>query len=403
MIITFRKAFLTVIFSLLLSAAGTFAQQDGRPLALPPGTLTRDSGITLLPTLFDGKIANEVRWVGLGEFTHGGEETGLFKYRMVQYLILHRGFRQLLVEYPDVILVPLNKYLQSSGPDNPDSTRILGRRVLGRTVLSCKPFFDLLVWIRNYNVNHHNDMVCVRGIDVEGASTAFAEYFIYNFLLPLDHSAAGKILSEWSGGPKDSITVAGLNWADKNRQRILQYAGERTDEELQYNISVARNALIHVALKRQDFNQAGTFRDSIMAENVRSFKTAKSIIWAHNGHLTTADYVLSLGNYLRAAVGKEYFCLLTDYSGEARVWTISGENNRLQQQDFVADKKSFASMIRRKYDVKEGVVFFDSLRAKSQPALNNIDRTGRQRVIPGKGHPFDALVIFDRVEPFIFD
>lgn len=403
MIIKSRKVFVTVIFSLLLSAAGTFAQHDGRPLALPPGALARDSGITLLPTLFDGKIADEVRWVGLGEFTHGGEETALFKCRMVQYLILRRGFRQLLVEYPDVILVPLNNYLQSSGPDNPDSTRILARRVLGRTILKCKPFFDLLVWIRNYNVTHHNDMVCVKGFDLEEASTAFADYFMYNFLLPLDHPAALKILSEWSAGPKDSITVAGLSWAGKNGQRILQYAGERTAEELQYNISATRNALIHVALKRQNIYRASAFRDSIMAENVRAFRTAKSIIWAHNMHLTTADHAVSLGNYLRAAVGKEYFCLLTDISGEARVWTISEKDNRLQQQEFAASKKSFASIIRRKYDLKEGVVFFDSLRAGSQPAFNDIDRNGRQRVIPGKGHPFDALVIFNRVEPFIFD
>lgn len=403
MIITFRKIFVTVIFSLLLSAAGTFAQQSSSPFALPPGTLARDSGITLLATLFDGKITDEVRWVGLGEFTHGGEETALFKCGMVRYLILHRGFRQLLVEYPDVKLLPLNNYLQRSGSDDQDSVRGLARRILGRTVLACKPFFDLLVWIRNYNINHHNGMVCLRGIDVEGASTAFADYFMYNFLLPLDHSAAGKILSQWSEGPADSITVAGLNWAGKNRQRIVQYAGEHTAEELQYDISAARNALIHLALKRQNIYQASAFRDSIMAENVRSFRTAKSIIWAHNMHLTTADYALSLGNYLRAAVGKEYFCLLTDISGEARVWTISAKDNRLQKQEFVADKKSFASMIRRKYDLKEGVVFFDSLRAGSQPAFNNIDRSGWQTVIPGRGRPFDALAIFNRVEPFVFD
>src|SRR6185436_17666387 len=136
-----------------------------------------------------------------------------------------------------------------------------------------------------------NDRVFLKGIDVETASTAFADYFMYNFLLPLDHSTAGKILSEWSGGPKDSITVAELSWSDKNRQRILQYAGERTAEELQYIISATRNALIHLALKRQNIDRASAFRDSIMAENVRSFRTVKSIIWAHNMHLTTADYV----------------------------------------------------------------------------------------------------------------
>ena len=403
MIMKFSKVFVTAIFSLLLSAAGTFAQKAGRPFALPPGTLAQDSSITLLTTLFHAKIADDVRWVGLGEFTHGGEETGLFKCKMVRYLILHRGFRQLLVEYPDVILLPLNNYLQSSGPGDQDSVKVVARRIFGKSILACKPFFDLLVWIRNYNVNHHNDKVCLKGIDVVGESTAFADYFIYNFLLPLDHSATLKILSEWSGSPKDSITVAGLNWAGKNRQKIAQYAGARTFEELQYNISVARNALIHEALKRQNVDRASAFRDSVMAANVLSFRTAKSIIWAHNGHLTTADHVVSLGNYLGAVVGKEYFCLLTDFSGEAQVWTIEAKDNMLQKPEFVAKKKSFASMIRRKYDLKEGVVFFDSLRAGSQPAFNNIDRTGRHAVIPGKGHPFDVLVIFNRVEPFIFD
>lgn len=356
----------------------------------------------LLPTLFDGKITDEVRWVGLGEFAHGGDETTRFKGRMVRYLIQHRGFRQLLVEYPDLSLLPLNNYLQSSGPYDQDSVRVLAGRTFGRTVLTCESFFDLLVWIRNYNVNHRNDKVCLRGIDVFRASAVFADYFIYNFLLPLDHSAALKILSKWNGGPEDSITVAGLDWADKNRQKILQYVGERAVEELQYGISAAKNALIYETLKRQDFNRAGPFRDSIMAENVRSFRTGKSIIWAHNVHITTADYPLSLGHYLKAAVGKEYFCLLTDISGEARVWTISGTDNRLQLQDFVANKKSFASIIRRKYNLKEGVVFFDSLKAGSQPAFNYIAYNGEQAVIPGKGRPFDVLAIFNRVEPLVF-
>ena len=403
MIIKFKAVFVTVVLSLVLPAAGTFAQQDSKPHAFPPGTLAQDSGIAWLPTIFDGKISDAVRWVGLGEFTHGGEETALFKSGMVRYLILDRGFRQLLVEYPDVMLLPLNDYLQSSGPDNPDSVRILARKIFGTTVLAAKPFFDLLVWIRSYNVNHQSDRVNLKGIDVEGASTAFADYFMYKYLLPLDHSVALKMLSEWSEGPKDSITAAELDWAGKNRERIVQYAGESGSEGLWYDIAAARNELIHSPLKRQNVYRASVFRDSVMAENVLSFRTGKSIIWAHNMHLTTADYVFSLGNYLRPAVGKEYFCLLSDFSGEARVWTISGKDNRLQKQEFVADKRSFASKIRRKNDLKEGIVFFDSLRAGSQPGFNNIDYSGGQTVIPGRGRPFDALAIFPHVEPFVFD
>lgn len=403
MIIKFKAVFVTVVLSLLLPAAGTFAQQDSKPLVFPTGALAQDSGIAWLPTIFDGKITDVVRWVGLGEFTHGGEETALFKSGMVRYLILDRGFRQLLVEYPDVILLPLNDYLQSSGPDNPDSVRILARKIFGTTMLAAKPFFDLLIWIRSYNVNHQSDRVNLKGIDVVGASTAFADYFMYNFLLPLDHSGALKILSEWSEGPKDSITAAELDWAGKNRERIVQYAGESKSEGLRYEITAARNELIHVTLEKQNFYRASAFRDSVMAENVLSFRTGKSIIWAHNIHLTTADYVVSLGNYLRPVVGKEYFCLLSDYSGEARVWAISGKDNRLLKPELVSDKRSFASMIRRKYDLKEGIVFFDSLRAGSQPGFNYIDRTGWQTLIPGKGRPFDALAIFDHVEPFVFD
>lgn len=399
----FKVGYLALIIFPLLFSLKSLAQDADRPLVFPLASFSLDSDVTWLSKIFDNKIADGVQWVGLGEFTHGGEETVLFKSKMIQYLVTERGYRQVLVEYPDVILLPLSNYLRRTSSGSLDSVKPFAQAAFKWTVLANKPFYDLLIWLKQYNLEHPGDMVSLKGVDIEGASTAFADYFMYSYLLPLDPSGALELLSKWSDGPKDSIAVAELKWFDENKQRIAQYSGERSYAALLYDIKAARNELTHESLKKESMYKASSFRDSIMAGNILSLNASKAIIWAHNMHLTTDDYAISLGNYLNAVVGKKYFTILTEFSEEATILAISNNNNMLIKKTFGPNKKTIAAIINKKYNLSEGIVFFNSLKAGIQPAFNNIDRAGWQSTIPGKGHPFDALVIFSKVNPIVFD
>jgi hypothetical protein len=81
--ITKKVGYVTRVIFLLLFTLKSFAQNADRPLIFPLRSFSLDSDVTWLSKIFDNKITDGVQWVGLGEFTHGGEETGLFKSKMV--------------------------------------------------------------------------------------------------------------------------------------------------------------------------------------------------------------------------------------------------------------------------------------------------------------------------------
>jgi erythromycin esterase-like protein len=396
-----RHLILSIYLSIVSMSA--FSQKSDSPRVFSLQSFCLDSNTNWLGKIFDDKIKDDIQFVGLGEFTHGGEETILFKSKMIQYLIIQKGYRRLLLEYPDMMLSQLNNYLLHSSSISLDSVKIITKKAVGTTVLANTSFYDLMVWVKKYNLKQPNDMISLHGFDIVGASDAFADHFLYNYLLPTDHSYALDMLSRLRGGTKDSITVAELQWYYKHQESLKRHISNKSYNILTDDVQDAEYSLRYKLLQRSNIGKAYEFRDSIMANNViASSNNSKAIIWAHNLHINTAtDYAMSTGNHLEKAVGKKYFSILTDFSTEATVWLISNEHHILSKKTFTPDKKTAAYILRKKFKVDEGILFFTDLKP-DQTLFNIIDFSGYQAVY-GKGHPFDALVIFKNVSPFIFN
>lgn len=380
-----------------------FAQKSVSPKFFPLQSFSLDSNINWLGKIFGDKINENIQFIGLGEFTHGGEETILFKSKMIQYLVIQKGYRQLLLEYPNVTLSQLNSYLLNTSSTNLDSLRLITKRTVGATVLANASFYDLMVWLKKYNLKQPNDMVSLHGFDIAGASDAFADPFLYNYLLPADHLNATEILSKLRGSAKDSITVAELKWFYAHQESFKLHVSKKTYNSLIYDVQAAENSLTYKVLQKSDMGKAYEFRDSIMAKNIiASSNDLRAIIWAHNLHINTAaDYAISMGNHLKRIVGNKYFSVLTDFSSKATVWLISNEDHKLSKKTFTSDKNTIAYTLRKKFSIDEGVLFFADLKT-NQTLFNIIDFSGYQVVI-GKGHSFDALIIFKNVNPFVFN
>jgi erythromycin esterase-like protein len=246
-------------------------------------------------------------------------------------------------------------------------------------------------------------MISLHGFDIAGASDSFADHFLYNYLLPTDHSYALDILSKLRGGTKDSITVAELKWFYRYQESLKLHISKKLYNTLTDDVQAAENSLTYKLLQKSNMGKAYEFRDSIMAKDViTSSNNSKAIIWAHNLHINTAaDYAMSMGNHLEKAVGKKYFSILTDFSTEATVWLISNERHILSKKTFTSNKKTAAYILRKKFNIDEGILFFTDLK-QNQTLFNIIDFSGYQTVY-GKGHPFDALIIFKNVNPFILN
>jgi len=388
-----------IIIYLFISSLQSFGQRLVKSHVPELKSLSLDSSYNWLDDIFGEQITTDVKFVGLGEFTHGGRETILFKSKMIQYLVREKGYRQVLLEYPNVALHPLNDYLKRKNSSNLDSATIIAQELFERTFLSNTSFYNLITWIKQYNLTHPDDTINLRGIDIEGASAGLADYFMQHYLLPIDRSHALEISSKWGTAIKDSLVMAEVDWFKKNRGMLEERLGKTAYQNLGYDVEAAEDKLTHDSLQKINIYKASAFRDSVMAAYTVAFGGPKSIIWSHNIHVTTSDYVVSLGNYLKKIIGNQYYSVLTDFSHNATVWSISNKGE-LSKKTYISNDKTVAYKLGKKQGIGQGVLFFDDLKA-SQTRVNYIDRAGNQMVF-GRGHTFDALVVFNDVEPFMF-
>lgn len=76
-----------------------------------------------------------------------------------------------------------------------------------------------------------------------------------------------------------------------------------------------------------------------------------------------------------------------------------GQEGYLVKKDFLADKKSTAYSIKKRFKLPSGIVFYENLKTgRNKAKFNDIDMFGGQRVV-GSGRTFDVLVFFDHVQP----
>jgi len=376
----------------------TFAQLKSKSQIHSLESLSLESTSGWLGSVFDEQITGSIRFVGLGEFSHGGNETIQFKSKMIQYLVERKGYRELLLEYPNIVISPLAEYLVNNKSINIDSVVSLAKSAFGRTFLGNTSFYDLLVWIKEYNLSHQGDEISLRGIDIEAASGAFPDYFMTSVISFMDPSDASKLRSAWKSIHKDSVVVEQMHWFRKNQELIKMHVDKGTFDKLSYNVKCAEYKLIHEALQKTNVYRASAFRDSVMAANV-VVKNTKAIIWAHNLHITTSDNVVSMGNYLKTIARKQYYTILTDFSDQATVWSISN-TGELFKRTYVSHVKTVANKILKNYNVDQEIILIDDIKDK-HPKVNCIERTGNQYFF-GKGRPFDCLVVLKEVTPFVF-
>lgn len=227
---------LFIISCLCVISFYSYSQKtSNKPTIFPLGSLSTDTAVTWLSAAFDSKIDDNVTIVGLGEFTHGAHETFIYKYKMIQYLVEKKNYRNILMEYPNVTLSSLNNYLTNKNSLSTDSAKTLAEKTYEWSIKD-KSLYSLIVWIKEYNLAHPTDMVNIKGIDITGASTAFANYFMDKCLIPLDTRVAAAIRSKFNQNQKDSITVAEISWFNNHSEKVKQYLNKTDYDEVLYNL-----------------------------------------------------------------------------------------------------------------------------------------------------------------------
>ncbi|MBS0028142.1 erythromycin esterase family protein [Chitinophaga sp. 22321] len=388
----------------------SFAQGSNKISFSEIGPLSLDSSTAWVERVFNTSLNDDVQIVALGEVSHGGYEPLALKAKMIQYLVEKRGYRNILMEFPDIEDIwPVRQYLLNNSVKELSIADSLAQTTTTGLLNAQEVFSQLFRWLKLYNLAHPQEMVKVVGCDLS-RDEGFRPFFLYNYIIPFDPVNAQRLLYHWENNQvSDSLRMDAINtWFNVNKSRLMKEMTKDEFSELQYHLQDETNAIGHKPLENSPLPEndplSTKYRDSIMAHNVIYFTgSQKTIVWAHNGHVSTLNW--RMGKYLKAYYKSRYFILLTDFSNEANIYAIVGENevaggNRaIREQHFTTARTSISYNLLKNYGISSGIFFAPDIPInKVYNDINVIDLHGKQ-FIQSSDQPFDVLAIFSKINP----
>lgn len=295
--------------------------------AIPLKTVEAGTDFTDLQPL--KKTFQDVRFVGLGEATHGTREFFQVKHRLLEFLVRELGFRVFALEGSYAALQLINDYVMGIMDD--------GAQALdsqGFWTWNTEEVRTMLDWARRYNADTPADKrVKFVGFDIqfnqpgkdklldylkrvapERVDTT-ASFFRTNLdslnsalSTSIQQENMQKTLKELQINYNDLFVFLELNGPNlivKSSQAEYEQMREYARVLTQYIDSYSRQAPAGIAIR--DVYMADNFRRLVDREPAGT----RFVLWAHNGHVATDNngLFMPMGAYLRQYYGNAYYAL----------------------------------------------------------------------------------------------
>jgi len=362
--------------------------------------------IANLATVFDDRIMDSVKVVGLGEVSHGTYEPMAFKVNMIKYLIEKKGYRKILLELSDFGSIRLmRRYLTDR--NNRDTSYV--QEWSKKNSLLAAPsasYKELFGWAKQFNLDHPHDSIVIIGFDL-GVEKSIINFILNSYIIPYSHQESLNLINQFEQPISDADKIGLIKlWYEKNKARLSTTLNDAEQYWLDLYIQNAIHGVDYL-VKSSEADAMNPmkgihFRDSILAKNVVYLSASdKAIIWAHNGHLIRGD-VKFMGDYLNNYYRQKYYVIATDFSkyAVADVVTTSPENRdekKITTKIFKSDQRTAASIMLRDFGISKGIFFSDELTNKNIPDYTNVIDAGGLQLITSGTHAFDALAVFDYI------
>jgi erythromycin esterase len=273
-------------------------------------------------------VLKGVRFVGLGEETHGTREFFQFKHRMLEFLVKDMGFRVFALEASYSACQIINDY-------------VLGRMNDGTKALDSQGFWTwntqevraMLDWMRAYNASVPVERrVKFAGFDIqanEPSQTKLLEY--------LGRVAPERVADTESFFKTDVNELIGISFFGKDdaantaRAKLKELKNQYNDLlvflEISEPILAAKSSQTEYEQMREyarvlaqyldvysRAKPSGALRDTYMADNFRRLVNreppgTRFVVWAHNQHIIAGGRQPTLGSRLRQNYGDEYYAV----------------------------------------------------------------------------------------------
>lgn len=275
-------------------------------------------------------IFKDLRFVGLGEATHGTREFFQFKHRMLEFLVEELGFRVFAIEASYSACENINDYVMGRSDDG---AKALDSQVFW--VWNTNEVREMIDWMRTYNARATAEQkVKFVGFDVPYNQTGQSRLVEYlKRVAPERVGPAEELFAEDIDELKQLSTGSSNNKELRKRAKELQlkYNDLFAFLELRASSLIAKSNQAEYERMREYARVLAQFvdvygvggddgrilRDMYMADNFRRLverepSGTRFVLWAHNAHIRTGDrngIHPTMGSHLRRLYGKEYYAL----------------------------------------------------------------------------------------------
>ena len=312
-----------------------------RTSAIPLKTTNPEADLNDMSKL--GSVIGNARVVAMGEATHGTREFFQMKHRMLEFLVEKMGFTVFAIEanWPESLAV--NDYVLNGRGD--PAAALAGMYFW---TWNTEEVLDMIRWMRKYNEDQtHDKKVQFLGFDMQTARVAVSNVDEYlENVDPQEYQIAERVLApladernerDYSRRPPkvQTETAEGiqflLDFFDQHKSDYIAASSDKQWALARHNLEIIKQAA------KLYSSRSPAVRDRYMAENIKWILDneppgTKMMLWAHNGHVSTADS--RMGSFLRRMYGQEMVvCGFSFFEGSFQAVSALGLGHWLQ--DFV--------------------------------------------------------------------
>lgn len=311
-----------------------WVSQNAHPLK----SVVADSGFEDLQWL--KPVLKDVKYVGLGEATHGSREFFQMKHRMLEFLVKEMGFTVFAMEASHQGCENINNYIMYGKGDA--HTALTSQ---GFWTWDTEEVIDMIEWMRKYNQTvPENKKVRFFGYDIQifaksGAIDSVRNYLrkvdplfskqkdsllrlinkldYANTLYPLVKTVSKSLLDNVKKEISDLVVVFAMNKGD------YIHVSSKEDYEKNFYRLVNLSQFMHpFDYRNRDYYMASNFKNFVQQNPGK-----KIMLWAHNSHL--AKNSSSLGFHLNNAYGTLYYAMSFAFNkGSFQTMEISGTDGK---------------------------------------------------------------------------
>ena len=394
-----------ILILLCTSIVETRAQPRQIPVE-PLPSLSMDSlSLSGLDKVFSNTLTTDIKVVGVGATSFTLSEGIRFSNKLIQYLVLEKGFKTIVILRDDWKLRDLNAYLTNSHAIVDDDILAITKQTFNQSIFCTEETLELLKWLKGYDNAHPDSPVQFKGINFTEPMTP--GYLLAKYIIPADSLSGRAIAKKRSESQDDASAYADItSWFSQKREALKKQLARREYADLQMdmdNLIYLRNwpALSNPSYKNYFDSCLSVIITKLAAEH------KKLVVWADNSiiarTLIRTDVVnKNLGVLLHEQFGKSYYVVITDYYHNADFFWIDPKSGQSVQARNTADRNSTAYLLHQRYKAGGGMVQYDDLVHFNVPVSFNAhslhSKLTKCEVQPGVA-AFDVLAVFEDEYP----